>query len=126
MNRAPSASRRAWLRTALLGLAVCTPALASALPTSSSLEGVLMSAGGAPAADGEYDVTFALYPSETAKDPSWTEGPVKVTLKGGRFNAVVGKTKAIDATVLAAANAYLGVKVGADPELPRQALHAAP
>jgi cysteine-rich repeat protein len=99
----------------------------AATPTTLQLEGALLAAAGAPAADGDYALGFALYASEGAKAPAWAEGPVQVKVAGGRFSATLGASKALDGALLAGlAEAWLGVQVGADPELPRRRLHAAP
>ena len=118
-----SFGRRALLGfVALLAALIALPAAAIAsVPTSTTLEGVLMSSGGAPAADGDYDVTFGLYDAATNGNSVWSEGPVKVTVTSGRFSYALGNSKALDAgTIAAAPSLFLGVKVGADPELPRQ------
>ena len=110
----------------LLVAALASP-LAAAVPATSQVEGVLRAAGGVPAADGAYQLTFALYDGLLAKSPVWTEGPVEVQVVGGRFGHALGSSKALDAAVLGGLAApYLGVQVGSDPELPRQALRAAP
>ena len=121
-----------WFRTVtLVGLAclaaLVAPAVAFAEPVQTVLaEGVLTSTGGAPAVDGAYDVTFAVYAGKDAANAAWSEGPVKVTLVNGRFSYAIGSSKGIDAAAFTAADAWLGVKIGADPELPRQKLHAVP
>ncbi|MEY3013329.1 MAG: hypothetical protein RIT45_2064 [Pseudomonadota bacterium] len=118
-------SRRA-LRTVVLSLALALPFSAFALPATTQVEGVLLSAGGAPAADGSYDVTFSLYAGKDAQAAAWTEGPLKVAVAGGRFQVVLGQVKPITPEALTAANLWLGVQVASDPELPRQPLHATP
>ncbi len=97
----------------------------AAAPGSALIEGVLQSTGGAPAADGDYAVTFSIYASATEQAAAWTETAAKVTITGGRFSYALGSSKAIDGAALAALGGqWLGVKVGSDPELPRQALHS--
>ncbi len=114
---------RIWLALSLLAFAA-SPAIA-AVPTTSSVEGVLTSAGGGAAADGSYDLTFAVYDGKAASSAAWQEGPVKVTVAGGRFAYQLGATKPLDSQALAALKApWFGVKVGADPELPRQPLNS--
>ena len=103
-------------------LATLLPAAASA--ETLQLQGVLTSAGGGTAADGSYDMTFALYVA--AKDPvaAWTEGPVKVVVQSGRFDYALGTTKKVpDAVVAQVKTGWLGVQVGAEPEFPRSQLH---
>ncbi len=114
---------------ALLAVLLLDPRSASvssavAAPATTMFEGALRSAGGTPAADGDYDVTFALYEAASGGSALWSEtGKIKVT--GGAFATALGATQAFDVAALAAKSAlYLGVKVGADPELPRQPVHA--
>ncbi len=94
-------------------------------PATSLVEGVLTSSGGGAAADGTYDLTFNIYANSSTTTPLWSEGPVKVAVKGGRFAHALGSAKALDITKLGTATPFFGVKVGADPELPRQAMHSA-
>ncbi|MCB9740639.1 MAG: hypothetical protein H6747_15350 [Deltaproteobacteria bacterium] len=102
------------------------PAVA-AVPSSTLFEGVLTSVGGGPVADGPYQLTFGLYPTAQGGSAAWVEGPVEVTVTSGRFAVRLGTTKPLSASALAAMpTAWLGVKVGNDPELPRQALASVP
>lgn len=115
---------RALLIAAVLAF-VAAPVLAapavSSTPTAITLEGALTSTGGGAVADGAYFVTFALYASATEKTPFWQEGPAKVTVKSGGFGHVLGELTPLTATALVTAKAgWLGITVGADPELPRQ------
>ncbi len=101
------------------------PAASAAVPTTTSVEGALTSAGGGAAADGSYDVIFSIYDGKTATSAAWSEGPVKVAVKGGRFSHRLGSSKALSASALSKLKApWLGVKIGADPELPRQPVDA--
>ncbi|MEY3015377.1 MAG: hypothetical protein RIT45_4112 [Pseudomonadota bacterium] len=99
----------------------------AAVPTQTAVEGVLLSAGGSPAADGGYQLTFALYAAASGGTALWSEGPIEVQVAGGRFHYALGASKPLDPKVLAdAASLFLGAQVGSDPELPRQALRAVP
>lgn len=114
---------------ALLALcALCSlsaGAATASVPTSISLEGVLLSAGGGPAADGNYGAAFALYPQATGGTAVWSESGAQVAVKGGQFTyALGGKTPIGAATVAGAAELWLGVTVGSDPELPRVQLRS--
>ncbi len=112
---------------ALLGLVLLSASAFAVAPAAMRLEGVIMGAGGAPVPDGDYDLVLALYAASTGGTAVWSEGPVKVKVMGGRFDVVAGATKPIDALALAAlAEAYIGIKVGSDPELPRSRMYAAP
>ncbi len=97
----------------------------AAPPNTSVIEGLMTSAGGGAAADGTYDVTFSVYEASSGGNAVWSEGPVKVAVKGGQFSYALGTTKTIDIAKLGALKAqWLGVKIGADPELARVKLHA--
>ena len=105
------------------GACLLLTSAAFAAPTL-QVEGVLLSTGGAPAVDGDHDLTFSLYTAKDAQTAAWAEGPVKVKVLGGRFGHVLGTQKPIDATFFTGAEAWLGVKVGSDPELPRQMMRS--
>ena len=106
---------------ACLACAVCSalawPA-AAAVPQIASVEGVLLSAGGGPAADGNYTVTFAIFPQSLGGAAVWTE-TTTLSAKGGQFNWALGSKSALSPAVLNLATPFLSVVVGADPELPR-------
>ncbi|MBP48487.1 MAG: hypothetical protein CMH53_11165 [Myxococcales bacterium] len=104
----------------LLGaLSVGTQNEASASPRV-WFEGVLTSGGGAPAADGQYDVTLSLYTAKSAKSAAWVDGPVKVQVTSGHFAYLLGSGKVLDSTTLALLKTpWIGVSVGQDPEMPR-------
>ena len=100
---------------------------AAAVPVTTAVDGALVSAGGGPGADGEYLIAFAIYEGEKAGAPAWKEGPFKVTVKGGLFATLLGLATPLTAQTLAALpQAWLGVTVGTDPELPRKQLTAVP
>ena len=97
----------------------------AASPGTSLIEGVMTSSGGGAAADGTYDVTFSLWETEVGGTATWSEGPVKVAVKGGQFSYALGTSAAIDIQKVAALKAqWLGLKIGADPALPRQKVHS--
>jgi cysteine-rich repeat protein len=131
-TRAPLMAKPWWHSTyaalALLAAAALTATAASAAtPTTALVEGVLTAAGGAPAADGDYELTVAIYADATTKAPAWSEAGLKAQVVGGRFSLVIGASKPLDAKVLAGLTTpTLGVTVGNEPELPRKALRAAP
>ena len=118
------------LRTAWAALALATGLLGgsagAAVPTTSSLEGVLLSSGGGPAADGNYTVTIGIYSAETGGNPVWAESGVTVAAKGGQFSYQLGSKTPLSAAALSLSKAWIGIQIGSDPELPRQALGASP
>lgn len=107
---------------ALLLALTAAPAYA-AVPATTVLEGTLNSAGGGPAADGTYGMTFAIYKDATGGAALWQEGPVDVVVKNGHFSYAMGAKVAIKPAALATA-AWVGVKVAQDPELQRKSLHS--
>ncbi len=114
--------------TAFIGLAVALAAVTdieAAVPKTLTLEGVLTSTGGGAAADGVYDMTFGLYAAASGGSATWSEGPIPVAIKGGRFSVALGKVKPLSPTTLNKMSAaWLGVKVANDPELPRTQLRS--
>ena len=110
----------------LLSMSSVAPAFASA-PSHMLIYGVLTSAGGNPAADGSYKLTFSIYAADTGGSAAWVEGPLDVTVTSGRFVAQLGMSTPVDAGALAALpQQWLAIQVGADPELPRQRMAAVP
>ena len=114
-----------------LGLVLFATTLASATavtaatPKTASVEGFLTSTGGGAAADGTYDMTFSVWANASTATALWTEGPVKVTVSKGQFTWELGSKTALDISKIAAtATPLLGIKIGTDPELPRQTLHS--
>ena len=106
--------------------AVSSPAVA-AIPSMVAVQGSLTAAGSGPVADGEYAASFAIYPSSTGGTAAWAEGPVNVTVKGGLFTWQLGSTVPLKADALAGLDApWFGVKIGADPELPRRQVSSVP
>ncbi len=114
---------------AMVGLALMTlqPAgVHAAVPTTVAVDGVLSSTGG-PAADGLYDMTFAIYNVQSGGSAAWTEGSVKVPVFSGRYRHVLGASKPLTPTLMANLNkAWLGIKLGVEAELPRVQLQSVP
>lgn len=108
---------------------LCTPVFA-AMPAGAAvlpMQGALRSAAGGPAADGSYVMVTSLYDAEDAKLAVWEELQKKVDVSGGSFAVLLGQGKPIDdAVLLSGKQLWVGVQVGADPELPRQPLYAVP
>jgi len=113
-------SRARWLAAAgaFVAAASAWPAQA-AIPTIANVEGVLLSAGGGPAADGNYSVVFSLYTQQTGGTALWTETG-SVAAKAGQFSYPMGSKTPLSAAALNSQAVWLGVAIGADPELPRQ------
>ena len=97
----------------------------AATPTTIGVQVLLTGAGGGPATDGDYALTFRLYPQQVGATAAWQEGAAVLTVKGGFAEAALGSQTPITATVLGnLPQTWLGVQIGNDPELPRKPLHA--
>ena len=96
------------------------------VPDSINYSGVL-SSGGLPVADGNYNVTFGLYDVASGPDPSlWTETK-SVTTVDGIFNTFLGSVTALPSSVFSGPNRWLGMAVSPDAEMtPRTAIVAVP
>jgi hypothetical protein len=115
--------RAAVVASAIAAAFIAAPAFA-ATPSTSMIDGVLTSSGGSAAADGDYDVTFSLYEASSGGTAAWAE-TAKVKVTGGRFSYALGSVTPINVAAATALKAHwLGLKVGTDPELARQSLHA--
>lgn len=109
------------LACALVALAV-TNATAH-VPKKVAYQGYLTNASGQPVS-ATVDVTFRLYTAVSGGAPVWQETQ-SVAVAGGTYTATLGSQTLLD---LDFANPlFLGVSVGADPEMtPRQALSSVP
>jgi subtilisin-like proprotein convertase family protein len=83
-------------------------------------QGILRTQSGAPVSDGQYDLSFALYPDQADPAPVWSEVVPKVTVQGGFYSAVVGGVVPLPADLFKQhAELWLGVRVGTGTDLPR-------
>ncbi len=115
--------RIARLVVAALACAAWVGPVQAAVPSFAQVEGVLLSAGGGPAADGNYNATFSLYGQQTGGSALWTEAGT-VAVKAGQFSYQLGGKTPLAAAAINGATLWLGVAVATDPELPRQAVGA--
>jgi len=123
MFKTTALRRMCAIGAALAAAMVVSPAQA-AVPGTMLLEGVLLSSGGGPAADGKYSVTVGLYGAKTGGS-ALHSAKHSIDLKAGRFSIVLGSgTKLDPAKLKGAAQLWMGLKVGTDPELPRSAMHS--
>ena len=110
---------------AIVALTIAPDQAAAAVPDTIAVQGALLATGGGAVSDGGYDVTFALYAAATGGDAVWSEGPVQVAVFGGRFAYTLGTSSKLDLGKLAAAaQLWIGVRIGNDPELGRKRLHS--
>jgi subtilisin-like proprotein convertase family protein len=103
--------------------ALLAGAAMAAVPGTALIEGTLHSTGGGAAADGDYATVFAIYKDQTGGSPIWFEGPVTVKVAAGQFSYALGTATPLKAADLTT-GAWLGMKIGQDPELARKPLHS--
>jgi len=83
-------------------------------------------ATGNPVPNGQYQITFSIYASNTGGGPLWQETQ-QVTVQNGVFNVLLGSQNALNESIFEGSARYLGVKVGTDSEMiPRQRLASVP
>ncbi|MFQ5604610.1 MAG: tail fiber domain-containing protein [bacterium] len=94
------------------------------IPQTISYQGVLTDASGNVVADGNYQLTFRLYDSESSGTSLWSEIQT-LTTTNGLFNTVLGNVTSIDLPF--DRQYWLGISVGQDSELkPRIKLTSSP
>ncbi len=97
-------------------------------PPLLNVQGVVRASDGEPA-NGTFSLRFALYEAQTAGTAFWSEVLPAVQVTGGTFAATLGLTPAnpLPADLFAAHDEiWLGVRVEAEAELPRQRLVSVP
>jgi len=81
-------------------------------------QGRLTDSDGAPVADNTYFVKFKIYGSASGDDSLWYTGFQPVLVTGGLFSYQLGSVEPLPDDLFAASSArYLGITVGADPEM---------
>ena len=101
---------------------------ALAEPLQLGAQGRLSSSAGGAVADGNYPMEITLHDAAVGGTPLWNELFLAVPVQGGVFALTLGAalTK-LDSGVLATGKAvWVGITIGADPELTRQPLLRAP
>ena len=115
--------KQALLITAIMLLAVSMTF--AEVPKLISYQGRFSDAG-TPVADGAYPVTFTIYDQATGGTVLWTEIQ-NVTITGGLFSVLLGAVNPVATSVFSWPACYLGIKLGANPEMtPRPRLAAVP
>jgi hypothetical protein len=86
------------------------------IPKLINYQGMLTDNSGNPL-NGSYNLTFSIYNVPTSGSALWTETKSGVSVQGGLFNVILGSSVSIPSSVFDDTVRYLGIKVGADPEL---------
>ena len=89
-----------------------------------TFQGILKDSGGP--INGASQVTFLLYDSEIGSAPLWLETQT-ITFENGYFSAVLGSAAPLNSTIFAGPEQWLGIRIGAAPELgPRLRMSSVP
>lgn len=88
----------------------------AAVPDSINYQGKLTRAGGGPV-NGNYDLTFSIYPDDLGSSAEWTETQPQVEVEHGVFSVLLGSVNSIPASIFDGSVKYLGVTVQDDPEM---------
>ena len=90
-------------------------AASAAVPQVVTHQGRLFDVQGVPVVDAQ-DITFTIYDLEVGGVPLWSE-TINVSLDEGYFSVRLGETLTLDDTVFDGSIRWLGITVGADPEM---------
>ncbi|MFH1688227.1 MAG: tail fiber domain-containing protein [bacterium] len=113
--------------TALIMIAAGTIQAQQAQDQLISYQGYLTGPDGNPVPDGTYQITFGIYSDSTGGTPYWNETHSNVYASGGMFKLMLGSVTPLEASVLAPADLFLQIQVGADyPIQPRTRLGSVP
>ncbi|MCY1056885.1 collagen-like protein [Nannocystis sp. SCPEA4] len=116
-----------WWLGAVLASAWMLPfdAHALAVPALVTHQGRLFDANGSPVT-GAQDLTFAIYDAEVDGNEIWAE-TITVDFDEGFFSVRLGEQLVLDENVFDGSTRWLGITVGADPEMtPRAAIVSVP
>ena len=117
-----------YLVGSLLLVGLLALSAAAAPPQVTNFQGKLTDAGGAPVADGAYNLTFRLYNTEAGGFTIWSEAGVPVNTVSGIFTTQLGSAvNPIDNDIFANNDSlWLEIEVGGEILSPRTYLQAAP
>ena len=109
----------------IAALTTAVPASAASVPPFLTEQGRLFDAMGMPIT-ATLSFVFTVYNDASGTTNLWTETKM-ITLDDGYFSTTLGDVTAMPSTVFNGTTRYLGIKVGADPEMtPRQPLSSVP
>lgn len=95
-----------------------TATVGAAVPETMSYQGVLTDSTGAAVADGGYNVVFNIYDADIGGGVKWSSGVVAISTTGGLFTYELGSGTPLSSDIFADnTNLWLGIRVGADPEI---------
>jgi len=102
------------------------PLVQGGAPPLISYQGLLTDPGtGDPVADGDYNITFALYDVEFDGSPIWSETQT-VSVNGGLFNVLLGSETALSASLFDGTGRWVEVEVEGEVLSPRRRFASVP
>jgi hypothetical protein len=124
--RSRNTLRRAFLGSvAAAGLTLAASASAVSVPQSLTHQGRLYDASNQPVS-ATLSVVFSIYADGTATTPLWTETD-QITFEEGYFSVSLGGATPFTANLFDGSVRYLGITVGAEPEMtPRVSVQSVP
>ena len=87
------------------------------VPNVINYQGRLTDASGDPVADNTYNVKFTIYDAVVAGTDLWNSTIQPITTVDGLFTYQLGSNIALPAGIFSDTNRYLGIVIGADPEI---------
>lgn len=100
----------------ILALLMFVEHASAQIPRTLLYQGVLTDTTGNPKPDGSYSFTFRIYQTSSGGSTLWSETK-SLSTKRGLFNTLLGDATAIPTSLLFDRQYWLGLQVGADPEL---------
>jgi len=114
------------LISCLFVLAVCSMPVAAQDSLLINYQGLLTGTDGEPL-DTSVAITFSIYPEDLLEEALWSETHADVAVTSGMFSVLLGSEYALSDSIFNGVDLYLGIAVGADPEItPRTLLASAP
>jgi len=104
---------------ALMILLATSNLLAAGVPQIINYQGRLTDAGGNPVTDGDYQLSFSIYYTETGPSfPAWSSGQQTITITSGLFTYQLGSNTSLPPSLFEAdTSLFLGITVESDPEI---------
>jgi hypothetical protein len=108
-------------------LLLCFASSIEATPRQISFQGRQSDATGAPVPDGIYSVKFTLYDEPSMGNSLWSSHFVDLQFSNGLFSHVLGSTSPLPDSLARYDSLFLGISIGAEPEIvPRTPMISVP
>ncbi len=101
----------------MFSLTLVASAATAAVPGLISYQGQLTTAAGTPVPDGAYSLRFQIYDAPSGGNVLWNSNLQSVQVSNGLYTYVLGQDLPFPNGLFAGGNRWLGITVGADPEM---------